>query len=404
VVSGAVAAPPRRRSSTTKHDITVEAAALFGERGFAAVSMQEIADRVGITAAAIYRHYPSKDAVLDAVLFESISTCELVTPPSVDADDPAATSMRMSVQLVVDYPDQLATYARERHRATPDADRELARREAELFDRWSQGILAARPELAASDLILRQLAVNGVLSALTQRSSELARGRLLTLVTDGLVSLVTAHPVVDPSRTTDTVTEWRAPESRREQILRVAMRLFAECGYHGVGMNDIGEATGMSGPSLYEHVPGKADILIDAYERAASFAIVGACDALASASSPSDALDRLLHSHIEVAFDHVDLLVVASRESNALPDSEQPRIERRRHDLLEKWVSVIRELRDDVSIADAIVLVHATFALISTMARHRRRGSPSVDATARLAHAFLMGDSSQSEEKKSDDE
>ena len=34
--------------------------------------MQEIAERVGITAGAIYRHFPSKDAVLDAVLLESI--------------------------------------------------------------------------------------------------------------------------------------------------------------------------------------------------------------------------------------------------------------------------------------------------------------------------------------------
>src|SRR5262245_48977521 len=125
-MSATATAPARRRSGTTKREITVEAAALFGARGFAAVSVQEIADRVGITAAAIYRHYPSKEAVLDAVLLEAISTCESIVPPAPDDDELATQSMRMSVQLVVDCPGRLATYARERHRASAEANRELA--------------------------------------------------------------------------------------------------------------------------------------------------------------------------------------------------------------------------------------------------------------------------------------
>ena len=62
----------RRRSGSTKHDIVVGAAALFAERGYHAVSVQEIGERVGITGGAIYRHYPSKDAVLHAVMVDTI--------------------------------------------------------------------------------------------------------------------------------------------------------------------------------------------------------------------------------------------------------------------------------------------------------------------------------------------
>ena len=46
-------------------------------------------------------------------------------------------------------------------------------------------------------------------------------------------------------------------------------------------MDEIGEAVGMSGPSLYQHVTGKADILLDAYDRAGAFVVAGAAAAVA---------------------------------------------------------------------------------------------------------------------------
>jgi AcrR family transcriptional regulator len=41
---------------------------LFGERGYDATTMQEIAARVGVTKAAIYYYFPTKSALLDAIL------------------------------------------------------------------------------------------------------------------------------------------------------------------------------------------------------------------------------------------------------------------------------------------------------------------------------------------------
>ena len=54
----------------------------------------------------------------------------------------------------------------------------------------------------------------------------------------------------------------------------------------------------------------------------------------------------------------------------------------------EVWAAYAESNRATV---DALVLVPATFALISTLGRRRRGGSPSVDAAARLARAFLLG-------------
>jgi AcrR family transcriptional regulator len=41
---------------------------LFGEKGYDAATMQEIAERVGVTKAAIYYYFPTKSALLDAIL------------------------------------------------------------------------------------------------------------------------------------------------------------------------------------------------------------------------------------------------------------------------------------------------------------------------------------------------
>ena len=45
--------------------------------------------------------------------------------------------------------------------------------------------------------------------------------------------------------------------SRRAEILEIAVGLFAARGYHGVSMDDIGAAAGVTGPALYHHFAGK---------------------------------------------------------------------------------------------------------------------------------------------------
>ena len=49
--------------------------------------------------------------------------------------------------------------------------------------------------------------------------------------------------------------------SRRDEILEIAVGLFAARGYHGVSMDDIGAAAGVTGPALYHHFAGKEAML-----------------------------------------------------------------------------------------------------------------------------------------------
>ena len=55
----------------------------------------------------------------------------------------------------------------------------------------------------------------------------------------------------------------------RDDVIDAAGRLFAERGYHGTSMRDLGKALGLHGSSLYSHVSSKEDLLVEVVQRGA---------------------------------------------------------------------------------------------------------------------------------------
>ena len=66
--------PPRRnmRAAEREQFIVDEAVKFFAEQGFGGQT-RELAKRMGITHSAIYRHFPSKEALIERVYEGSIS-------------------------------------------------------------------------------------------------------------------------------------------------------------------------------------------------------------------------------------------------------------------------------------------------------------------------------------------
>ena len=48
--------------------------------------------------------------------------------------------------------------------------------------------------------------------------------------------------------------------ARREQLLDVALEVFAQAGYHSTSMNDVAVAAGVTKPVLYQHFESKRDL------------------------------------------------------------------------------------------------------------------------------------------------
>ena len=56
------------KEKNTKEKILEEALRLFAQSGYMGTSMNEIASRLGVTKAALYKHYSSKQEILDSIV------------------------------------------------------------------------------------------------------------------------------------------------------------------------------------------------------------------------------------------------------------------------------------------------------------------------------------------------
>lgn len=153
---------------------------------------------------------------------------------------------------------------------------------------------------------------------------------------------------------------------RREEILAAAAALFARRGFHGVSIDDIGSAVGMSGPGIYRHFPGKeavlSQMLLDISQRLLE---EGGRRAAGAPDAPA-ALDALLRWHVSFALSQPDLITVQNRELANVPEPARRQIRRLQRLYVEEWVTVLSELSPRAPQASLRTAVHATFGLLNS--------------------------------------
>jgi AcrR family transcriptional regulator len=381
----------RLRPADRKATIVAAARALAAGSGFAAVSLDGIAREAGITAAALYRHFPGKSALAEAVLLDLLgrfgSIAQAVPPDQADL----TVLVRQTIELALDDPTLLVVYLREYTSPQSAAVRDQERRLQEL---WSVAIRSASPGTDQAGAVLRQRAVLGALAGTTVRPAAVSRPRLDELLTrSGTAVLECLSPAEvgrEPASPANRRASWQSPRSRASAILDAALELFRQHGFAGTGVDDIAAALGLAGSAIYRVYPSKSDILLDAYDRAGARVAVGVQDALAAADGPADALARLAASFASVAVGNVDLIAVTSREAAALPDRDRPRLSRRRRGVRDTWTAVLGECRPELSTAEARLLVRGVFPLATETALLSRRLPVDPAEVAALMIAFLL--------------
>jgi AcrR family transcriptional regulator len=158
-----------------------------------------------------------------------------------------------------------------------------------------------------------------------------------------------------------------AAPTRREQILSEAARLFAERGFHGVGVDEIGAAVGISGPGLYRHFAGKdamlAELLVGISERL----LTGGRRRVEEAGgNAQEVLASLVEGHIDFALDDRALTTLHDRELDRLREADRKLVRQLQRQYVELWVDVVRELHPEVGETEVRVCVHAVFGLLNS--------------------------------------
>jgi AcrR family transcriptional regulator len=189
------------------------------------------------------------------------------------------------------------------------------------------------------------------------------------------------------------VTRTDAP-TRREQILKEAARLFAERGFHGVGVDEIGAAVGISGPGLYRHFAGKDAMLAELLVGISGQLLTGARRRLAEADGvpATRILDSLIEGHIDFALDDRPLITLHDRELDRLRDSDRKLVRQLQRQYVELWVEVVREVYPALTEPAARSAVHSVFGLLNSTPHLGRAGTlPGRGTTATLLHRMARG-------------
>lgn len=115
-------------AGTTIHTIVEATRTLLAKSGDEALSMRDVADRAGITAAAIYRHFSNKDALVDFVVNDTLREFELqllraIAPLPVGSFERLAALGSEYIRIATEHKEQFKTlFTRIRHRPRKLAD------------------------------------------------------------------------------------------------------------------------------------------------------------------------------------------------------------------------------------------------------------------------------------------
>lgn len=389
----------RRRPKDRKAQIARASTDAFGSQGYHAVSMEDIAARVGITPAALYRHSPSKyDLFRDAVLGLSQMLVDATAFADDRTDDDPAVLLRALTSALVD-----ATIAnrtagglyRWEARYLRDPDRALLVDQLKVVNRRLQVPLAQlRPKLTPSQLRTLLTATLSVIGSITDHSNPLATSEIRACLTTMASDLLAADlPAARRRGVPREVVSVGAEAGMYEHVLYESVRLFYEHGYRNTSMEDIASAVGIQTSGLYRSFPGKADILALAYRRAADRRSSDTADALSRTADPEAAMDELIDDYLGRVMESPDLPYVYYTERRNVPEADLRVLDTIEHSTMDAWARLVTAARPEMKIGVARYAVAAALSLTVDFGRlfNRESDSDSVATVRRLMEVTLLG-------------
>lgn len=134
--------------------ILAAAEKLFFERSFDGVGVDEIGRVAGTSGSALYRHFPSKDAILAALFDKVIDT--LLVRIGEPEDDPDADLVKLLTSfaaMVTSHERLLAIWLREQRSLAQSYRRDHDRRQRRVTERWVSCLQRRYPKASDEELV-----------------------------------------------------------------------------------------------------------------------------------------------------------------------------------------------------------------------------------------------------------
>jgi len=170
----------------------------------------------------------------------------------------------------------------------------------------------------------------------------------------------------------------QAKADRRAALLDAAAGMFAERGFNGVSIEDLGAAVGVSGPAVYRHFSSKQAVL-DALLVGVSERLLAGGEAVeATGADAADALHALIAFHVDFALGEPDTIRVQDRDLDALSDPARRQVRRLQRRYVEVWMRVLAGLHPALPDDELRVRVQGTFGLLNSTPHTARIGAAQV--------------------------
>ena len=200
----------------------------------------------------------------------------------------------------------------------------------------------------------------------------------------------------DASRTTERPGDADAPQTarsrakadRRDALLHAAGRLFAERGYPGVSLEELGAASGVSGPAVYRHFGSKQAVLAALLVEVSERLLAGGQAVIDEHPDAELALGALVAFHVDFALDDAEVIRVQDRDLTSLADDARHEVRQLQRRYSELWVDVLAALMPDATRAELRVRAQAVFGLINSTP-YSLRGVDPASARTMLAEMAL---------------
>jgi AcrR family transcriptional regulator len=342
--------PARGTRPRNRRAITLDVATdLFARYGYARVSMVDIAAATNVGPSALYRHFPGKADLLVAAIHEGLAmyAAALTVAEETDGDpsDRLTAALRELTTSSIEHRPLGLLWQRDARNLPADEQRRIREELRATVHRLARLVRATRPELDAAQADALAWCTMGALVSLGFHALELPRPAFDDLMLD-VLSAVNAAPMPEPGIGDAAAPERIPPATRREALISAATTLIADRGFAATGIDDIGDAAGIAGPSVYTHFANKQAILAAAIQRASAMLLDDLAAALASSDPAEVRLSRLITSYVRRAnADRSVIRALVSDMDQLLPeDQEVARLDQRRY--IDAWVSLLREIHD----------------------------------------------------------
>ena len=204
-------------------------------------------------------------------------------------------------------------------------------------------------------------------------------------------------PAADPQdrATTGQAPATDAPVSRRtakaartDSLLNAASRLFADRGFHGVSIEQLAQAVGISGPALYRHFSSKGALLAEVLRDISQRLLDGGMARVSAAASPQDALRSLIDFHTDFSLTEPERIRVQDRDFANLSADAAHDVRHLQREYIELWVDVLQDCDATLDGPIARLKVQACFGLLNSTP-HSARGGDRASAKSVLTEMAL---------------